>query len=749
MGVTEVHQAFGDWSIQLNDEVPATILRALTDDTSDFLGHLIITPTRVDPRVVDPLTVARYTGVYRKRDFTRDRRTISGSSLVWWLGDLDKRGPEINESLQTFTSASFEDLVNGVLPAAIPAGTIHPEVGTQSFSFLFRTSRYRLARICDAYAAEFEITPQGTLNAGSPANLFPTFTNPQTFIKRRGSSADPNFKYLPLAEASLGADWIDVATRKLLVATEDEVATIKGEADLATSKRDLHGNLVTITDVSAESDSSGANADARAAALLASQAAIRNSVRISTEDYDVDGTVGVGDSVYVWDPDAGLYDLSNEINYQGATWWPAKLRVLGITWPLALNADGSKPGVYFREPTMTATLHDLTDYVIWEQGSTELDVGSFARKLIPDASESLGPITAPETEPASVPLIPDTPSVFGDERQLLVQAPTTTGGSPQPLSMTKLNVYASTTSGFTPGPTNYIGYISISGADIKLGVDVVKRFPWPEDAQTYVRVTGANSSVEGPASVEVPVTAGLIPSAAILNLVADKLTAGTITASITIMSPEIYGGIIATATGTGQRVAMEEGDFDRIKFYSGIAAETREPYITASGADGNMALVGIEFSDSAGDTGNINIGSKGGPSAFASSWINLSAVDISIGTFSGSSRIFVADDLQLGSDNNVNISSGGSISLFGDNGFAVLNASAFDIGHDLGGRIWIDDWIEMISGGSVRAYFDDIPGGGTGDSPLRLVIQGIGTRRIVADAIDTGGAGFRRLIVSN
>lgn len=571
MGIHEAHMAFGDWDIELTEDIPQEILDVLTSETSGFLGHMIITPTELDLREVDPLSVARYTGVMRSREFTEARRTIGGSGLVYWLGDQDKRGP-INETVQNLNAVSFTAAVNAVLPPGITAGNIVAEIGTQSFSFLFATARYRLERICGAWEAEYDINPQGQLNAGTPASLYPTFNNPTTFIKRKGAGADPLWKHLPLASAALGADAVDFATRKLLVQSVDDIPRIAGEADQATSKRDLQGSLVAITDVSGESGTEAANADARAAALLAQLSQTRNSVRLSTAEYDVDGTVKLGDSIYVWDPEAGLFDMANEVNYRGETYWPAKLRVLGLNWPLTLNADGSKPGVYFREPTMSGTLWNLTPYIAWQNGgSTEVVVGALARSLVPESSEPLGPIVAPVVNPDSPPGIPDPPQVFGDERHLFVVVPTTTGGVAQPLSVTKMKVYASTTTGFTPGPTNYIGDIPVSRGNILLGQTVKGRFPWMEDALTYVRVSGLNSQ-EGPASTEVSDAATLIPSAAILSLVADKIDAGTISASISIMSPTITGGILQTAAA-GQRVAMEEGEADRFKLYTGDAAE--------------------------------------------------------------------------------------------------------------------------------------------------------------------------------
>lgn len=608
--ISDAQSNFGSWSLKLRssnayDEqgrlLPAAPqelldLFAVTDGPDAFLGHIIVTSQAFDPAEVDVLALSRYTGVLRESKFSSTEVEINGSGLVYWLGDLQERGPVFRTEL-SLEGESFADGIAAILPPAIAPGTIVPEAGTASANYLYVTARAALENWLSLFGAEYYITPQGELNAGTPASLFPSYNNPTTFVIRKGAGADMNLKPLPLSSATMSGDMTNFATRVVSLVQVEETSFIEGQAEESTAKRDLHGNLVDITDINNETTTLAANADARAAARLAQIGVPRTSVELSTENYDIHGDFKPGDSIWVYDVASGLYDLSNEINFRGQTYWPVKLRVLEISYPITKGM-----GVYFRAPTPSATIYDLTPYFVPEPaGTSQIEVGAFTRSLIPPSSGGIGGVIAPIINPESPPPIPDPPTIFGNERSILVKQPTTSGGLPLPLTVTKFDIYASTTSGFTPGPTNYIGYISVAKADITLNIDVLKSFKWEEPAQTYVRTSAVNTAGPGPASTEVAVTAGLIPSAAILSLVADKIDAGTISASVTIMSPEIYGGIIATAMGTGQRVAMEEGDFDRIKFYTGDVSEDSPGflYTTTTGAGGTkqiyMAAFGPRF----------------------------------------------------------------------------------------------------------------------------------------------------------
>lgn len=623
--------SFGAFDVKLRGEesigpdgspLPATPQEILDlFDESGFLGHIIITPQWVDPNELDPLDLARYTGVLRETKFAQDGIVLTGSGMVYWLGDQQQRGP-IFENTLSLSNSTFVNGINAILPDAITPGNVIAEVGTQSASFLYVTARYALEYWCSLYSAEYEVTPQGTLNAGTPASLYSTFNNPTTFIKRHGAGADPDFKHLPIANASFGRDAINFATRVIALTQVEDTSFLEGEADLSppTSKRDIHGNLVAITDVNVETSALATNADARAAARLAQIGEPRQVTSLSTDDYDVDGTMAVGDSVYVWDPASGLFDMANEVQFRGETYWPAKLRVVGLTWPIT-----TEMGVYFRDNTSSGNIYDLTQYVEFEEGnSTQVDVGAFSRSLIPPSVEPLGPIVAPTVNPNSAPSQPSAPSVSATDQILHIVVShdlTKAGGGSLETWTAFLKVFASTTSGFTPGPTNYIGRIEVDEAQITLGTDVVAVFELDNATEHYFKVqpVGANG-LEGPASAQASATANLIPSAAIINLVANKITAGTITASVEMTSAIITGGLIRTAV-SGNRIEIAGADPDRIDYYTGEAGEI-------SGAstqvfDSLLRITSPEFVQD--EFSQVDFFGQGGPSAFTRPRILISA----------------------------------------------------------------------------------------------------------------------------
>lgn len=555
MTINERHMNWGDWSVELLPDTPQSVLdmfRVKDDETDGFLGHIIITPKEFeDTDEIDILAKARYAGVLRSYEFSTEQKVISGSGMVWWLGEQNDEGPGVSKTLEDYTGQSFTDaLTNALAGSDIQPGNLTETGALPAGQYILKTCRYKVEHICSQYDSEYVVTPQGKLDAGTPASLFPSFNDPEVFIKRKATVADPVYKDLGLAEGHMGAE-DHTLTEKYLVREQDEEITISGEATQSTSKRGINNSLVSRISVSAESDEDASTADSRAAALLELEGKTRKVSTLSTDTFDIDaGKLRIGHRVLVWAPDAGYMDRNNEREFGGEIYWPSKEVVIGLTWPLAINEDGSRPGVYFRE-TFDGALHNITDFIAWEadlsinpdDGVVDVEIASAPRSLAPKSDTPLGPITGPVTNPQTVPGVPDAPTVFGDERQLLVQAPTTTGGgNPQPQSMNKLNVYASTTSGFTADAASRIGYISISRSDISLGIDVVKRLPWPEDQQTYVRVAGANDNVEGPASAEVPVTAPLIPDAAILNLTASKITTGELTASVSVKTGELLIG---------------------------------------------------------------------------------------------------------------------------------------------------------------------------------------------------------------
>jgi hypothetical protein len=95
--------------------------------------------------------------------------------------------------------------------------------------------------------------------------------------------------------------------------------------------------------------------------------------QIEVDEYCIPRFVTPGDWIYLYHPDADVYDLANQVQFQGQTVTPYKVRCTGYTWPVQAGM-----GVYVIPDgyTPTPAIVDISDYVEWETGqTTRLDVG--------------------------------------------------------------------------------------------------------------------------------------------------------------------------------------------------------------------------------------------------------------------------------------------------------------------------------------------------------------------------------------
>ena len=147
-----------------------------------------------------------------------------------------------------------------------------------------------------------------------------------------------------------------------------------GSADVvSTPYRDIHGNDAVITRVVDEQDdTAGANAAARAQAVLNLFSGTRRQLRLRVDEFDVAGDFEPGDTVWVYDPAAGVADPAFEVTFRGQTINPVPVRVLGLTWPISAGHS-----VGFRSSTGVWT--DLTPWAApgwraawcrWPRGTT-------------------------------------------------------------------------------------------------------------------------------------------------------------------------------------------------------------------------------------------------------------------------------------------------------------------------------------------------------------------------------------------
>ncbi len=406
MTVTSTSLALGSWSIKLKPGTPQDVIDQLT-----YLGHIAISVGRPDPRVSGDslLTSARYVGPLRKITYQGEGVNLSGAGMNYWLGDENKKGPVITDQL-LYTAADFTSVVTQLLAQgqSVRAGTIHSVTGGYTGYHQYVTIREALTFVCSTMTSdtldpvEFRVNGDGTCDAGTASQLY-VYGTPKTAIIRKRVGADMTVRALP-GKASVDEDVQDYATRVILLGQGSGLGIASAEVHLdpaVVPYKDLFGNKVVIARTVSQSSTDAANSLQQAQIALNQYAKPRDAVTLSTDQFDITGDLQVGDSVWVHDPDAGLIDTSptpNEFVFRGERLNPVRLRVSEMTWPVETGMS-----VAYRNPD--GVWIDLTDYVVFETGTTSVTVGGYDRSLTNPTGrqEALGSRAAPNT---SIPAVP-------------------------------------------------------------------------------------------------------------------------------------------------------------------------------------------------------------------------------------------------------------------------------------------------------------------------------------------------------
>jgi hypothetical protein len=261
VAITETLQGLGGWEIQLTNIPQDTV------DKINYFGHIAVHVGRVDYRIEGDaaLSSSRYTGVVRKKVGDKESLKLSGPGMAMWLGDEDKKGAVI-EDLTTFTAATFQNTIRGLLPAsgAITEGTIFNLPSTFSGSFQYVSPREAIDYVTSTVGAVWRVNGNGTLDAGLESDLFVTL--PRTILNRQEAGVDMQLRAF-LGSVSTDQDVEDFTTRVVLIAQGDGAAVATADADIDPGKnpyKDVHGNFVALTRLVSESTTDAGNADARA-----------------------------------------------------------------------------------------------------------------------------------------------------------------------------------------------------------------------------------------------------------------------------------------------------------------------------------------------------------------------------------------------------------------------------------------------------------------------------------------------------
>lgn len=414
MAVTEVLRAVGSWELALRDDVPKEVWDAL-----GYYGHVAVHAGPIDVRVAgdSALASARYVGVLRKKDHD-EGFSIGGGGMALWLGDEDGKGWVIEDPL-SIVDKTLEESARLILPpgaSAILEGSYFAMPGNPVFTNTFQwvTQREALNYLADTLLADWKVRGDGYLNIGPEGSLF--VTNPKTVVLRRDQGTDLTLTAFPGSlETTQKID--DFTTRVVLLASDDNGSVATADADIAgglNPYKDVHGATLRMTRLIGESSTDFDNAPARAQLQLNRFSGTTDALTLSTADYDVRGTVEVGDYVWVYDPEHDLVNNAVEIIFRGMRINPIKLRLTEMSWPVV-----SGMSVAYRSSTGSWT--DLTPYVEWETGDVTLVVGGY-KKALGDGSDGGGGLT-PRPNPQPNTTIPNPPTWVTPFLQGVYQSP--------------------------------------------------------------------------------------------------------------------------------------------------------------------------------------------------------------------------------------------------------------------------------------------------------------------------------------
>lgn len=395
MTIQENLMAAGQWSVRLSKETPQNVLDKITN-----FSQVAVTEAPEDIRVAGDsvLSTALYVGLLRGTARKTDGVELSGAGLAVLLGDEDDKGKGV-EDLLTFAAQTFTSTLTTMLTGQpIHVGTLNSVTGTFTGSFQYKTRRKAIDYVCSTMDAEWRVNGNNTLDAGTVAQLYPA--NPRAAIIAKARGLDTGtLRALP-GTVETAQDVEDFTTKAVLLASSAETTIATGSATIGVNPYvDLYGNPLEWTRLISESETSSGNAFTRAQLQLNRFTSPRTAITLNSETHDVKGSLSVGEYVWVHDPAAQAYDYNNPVQWQGETIYPLKLRVTAYTWPVA---EGR--GVYLR--TQSGEWLDLTPYVKFESGQTNVTVGGYNRSLVSQGAEPVSVRLATTQPNLSVPNAP-------------------------------------------------------------------------------------------------------------------------------------------------------------------------------------------------------------------------------------------------------------------------------------------------------------------------------------------------------
>ena len=429
MSVTEKLMAPGQFSVQLDKTtIPNTIINQL-----DAWGNIVIVPADLNVLEFSDATLlsaASYVGILYSLEIGDEQNVVlSGQGLVAYLGDGDSKGMPIAQTggptgVRSYTNTTLENVLD---TTGTPKGLLRDEAGNQgpirkgtitdtgtnyTGSHYTESALKAIKYVCQEVGAEFKISTTGYLSAGASGSIFAGHsTDPTSIIVRNQSGEDPNITGLSTTSLVAQYDASEFVNKVELVASKYGYEANYGQATASSNPyKDLFGSALKRTQYISDPQTPATSKTTRASAYLNELNEVKKTLNVSLEEYDISGDFEVGDKIFIFDPDIGFVDTEAdrvsesranlfETTYQGQILNPTKIRILGITWPIKNGY-----GVFYRKSD--GTYIELTDYMLWETGDVQLEIGDVAPSLTESLSFSGYTLDAVGGEDKTVPNTP-------------------------------------------------------------------------------------------------------------------------------------------------------------------------------------------------------------------------------------------------------------------------------------------------------------------------------------------------------
>ena len=423
----------------LQDQTPSEVINKIKE-----WGHIVVTPQEMNPSLYDDasmLASARYTGVVLAKSLEEGVVTVSGQGLQLYLGDDRGKGMVIaeNQNLgkkRTYTNLPLSSVLfqssqpYGIMRneagnlQAITQGTIYDGSDTYTGTHFVETALHALKFICEDLGYEFRVNSDATIDAGPAANLFTGVnTDPSTVVVKTGYGDDPTYTGLSPTGARTEFDARDYVTKVDFIAEVgafNEPTDFEGEASLSSGDipyYDIHGNKLSRTGLVSVPDMDSDRLDSQAQVMLNELSRVKKVLNLDLEEYEVTGDLKTGDYIFAFDPVLGFNDTETqasaesrnlyEISFRGQQINPIKVRVVGLSYPIK-----SGMGVYFRSfDGSNVTYTDLTPYVSFEEGDTQVELGDVLRDISDDMRFNEYSIASRTASAKSIPDLPSTPTL--------------------------------------------------------------------------------------------------------------------------------------------------------------------------------------------------------------------------------------------------------------------------------------------------------------------------------------------------